>query len=196
MPRGHHIHISKGRDSFIWLLALSAFQNSKKHLLTCQDSVNRRVSSQARLSTFVKNPRVRQVLRQQETPVRRNHVWKAYKRLLQHKGDTLSTYPQKSKLRDPLNLGIHRSPTRSKNCWDLSFCRFVSPSWSFFCSFAGLLILNRMLPVPLIHLFSLRPIISCQVIRWQGWIIGSLGNNFRYGIQSSESRFKNETRLS
>lgn len=143
MPRGHHVNRIKGRDSFSWLPAPSTFQNSKKHFLTCQDSINRRVSGQARLSAFVKNPRVRQVLRQQETPIRRNCMWKAYKRLPWNKGDIPSTHPT-IKAKGSLNLGIHKSPAQSKKCWDLSFCRFVSPSWSFFWSFARLLILNRI----------------------------------------------------
>lgn len=36
--------------------------------LTCQDPINRGVSGQTRLSTFMKNPSIRQVLWQQETP--------------------------------------------------------------------------------------------------------------------------------
>jgi hypothetical protein len=64
----------EGKEEDFLASCLSQFQNPKKYFLTCQDPVNRRMSSQARLSTFMKNPSIRQVLRQQKTPVRRNHM--------------------------------------------------------------------------------------------------------------------------
>lgn len=44
------------------------WKKEEQVILTCQDPVNRGVSGQTRLSTLMKNPSIRQVLWQQETP--------------------------------------------------------------------------------------------------------------------------------
>lgn len=81
--------------------------------LTCQNSVNRRVSSQARLSTFMKYSRIRQVLRQQETPTRRNTCEKLTQD--SHNEDILAASPQWAedlepwRPRNPLKPGVKKA---------------------------------------------------------------------------------------